>query len=221
MTLTVKGLDYEIKNCNLPSQVKRYNPRGRVPIVLIDDEPALVDSSDIVTALDGRFPDPPLEPDGERPRAQARMLEDWADEVLYFYGIWLRWCEPDNFARLKSKVIHRLPIPFRWFAAPIALREVRARVKGQGVGVKDPSTVRRELSEAFGNLESLLEGRSFLVGDRLSRADIAVAACLDQYRIPELTPETRAETDALPRLSAWLQRVHEVAPNVAEPPPRG
>ena len=39
MALRYKGLSYEIKNCFSPSQVKRFNPRGRVPVLLIDGEP--------------------------------------------------------------------------------------------------------------------------------------------------------------------------------------
>lgn len=84
MALRVKGLDFRVKNVRSPMEARRFNPRGRVPTLLIDGE-TIVDSTDIVTALDARFPDPPLTPVDPLEQAQAKLLEDWADEVLYFY----------------------------------------------------------------------------------------------------------------------------------------
>src|SRR5262245_54457509 len=71
MALAVKGLAYRVINPGNPMEVKKHNPRGRVPALLVDGR-MTVDSTDILTELDRLFPDPPLEPEGELPRAQAK-----------------------------------------------------------------------------------------------------------------------------------------------------
>ena len=55
MALAFKGLEYETKTVLNPLQVKKVNPRGRVPALRIGDE-VFVDSTDILTELDRRFP---------------------------------------------------------------------------------------------------------------------------------------------------------------------
>ena len=216
MALAFKGLDYETRNVRLPAQIKRYNSRGRVPVLLIGDE-IVVDSTDILDALDQRHPDPPLEPTDPAARAQARILEDWADEALYFYGVYFRWCHPPNYARMREHVLNRLPIPFRWIAPLIARRRVRTRTLGQGVGLKDEATVRRELQTCLQSIETLLSFQPYLVGERISRADLAVAAVLDQVHLELLTPDCAAEIDRHPQISTWLERLHRQVPNQAEP----
>jgi glutathione S-transferase len=74
MALRVKGLDFRVHNVRSPMEARRFNPRGRVPALLIDGE-TIVDSTDIVTALDARFPGAPLTPTDPLERAQATVLE--------------------------------------------------------------------------------------------------------------------------------------------------
>jgi len=211
MALRTKGLDYEVRNVGSPAQARRYNPRGRVPSLLIDGE-TIVDSTDIVTALDARFPDPPLTPSDPRERAQAKVLEDWADETIYFYVGWLRWGVDANFERMKQARMSRLAWPRRWIMPRIARRIARARFRGQGVGLKGHDVVRRELGECMDALAAMLEGRSYLVGGGLTRADLAVAAIVDQMDEPRLTPEAAELVRGRPCIVAWLDRVHEKAP---------
>ena len=212
MALGVKGLAFRVQNVYSPAQARRFNPRGRVPTLLIDGE-TIVDSTDIVTALDARFPDPPLTPVEPLARAQAKLLEDWADEVLYFYLAWLRWGVDANFERMRAVRFSRLPWPTRWILPRIAQRIARGRFRAQGVGLKGDDVVLRELVECLDALEVVLRGRSFLVGDGLSRADLAVAAIVDQIDEPRLTPDTAAEVRRRPGIVAWLDRVHQTAPS--------
>ncbi len=212
MALAFKKLDYEVLALSSPTQVKRYNPRGRLPVLSIDDE-LIVDSSDILTELDRRFLHSPMLPEEPIDRARASMLEDWADEVLYFYDVWYRWLDPRNAKRMKREVLAHLPIPFRWLVPPLAAREVRRRARGQGIGLKEPAAVRREYRECLDCLVELLRYDDYLVAGRMTRADFAVCAVLDQLRIPRLTPDAAAEIDARPEVVAWLERIHRHIPN--------
>ena len=57
------------------------NPKGQVP-VLVDGDLALFDSTVILEYLEDAHPDPALYPAGARERAECRLLELLADEVL-------------------------------------------------------------------------------------------------------------------------------------------
>ncbi|HEX7200762.1 MAG TPA: glutathione binding-like protein, partial [Dongiaceae bacterium] len=61
----------------------------------------------------------------------------------------------------------------------------------------------KALSERYAVLDRLLEGRAFLLGDRLSMADIVNGATLYRYY------EMEIERPALPRLAAWYERLKE------------
>ena len=215
MTLHAKGLTYRTRNLSTPMQVKRFNPRGRVPVLIIDGE-TFVDSTDIVTELDRRFPDPRLQPRDPAEWAPVKILEDWADEVLYFYDVYLRFCVPENFARMKKHLLSKLAIPARWIAPVIAVREARARTRGQGVGLKDAGVVRREFDECLDALVVLLGSGAFVAGPKLTRADIAICAVLDQLRLAILTPDAAEAIAKHPEILDWMARVHAVAPNAAE-----
>ena len=214
MALRFKNLHYDVRNIGGPWQAKRYNPRGRVPVLLVDDAP-IVDSTDILTELDRRFPEPPLAPRAPRDATWAKILEDWADEVLYFYSVYLRWCVPANVARMRRVGFAGASATTRWLVAPLAIRIVRSRARKQGVGLKDPARVSGVLDECVATSEQLLPGGPGIAGPDASRADLAVCAVLDQLRIERLTPDTARTIDARPALSAWTDRLHVRAPSAA------
>ena len=214
MALVFKGLGYKTRHCKTPNEVKRYNTRGRVPILILNGE-RIVDSTDILTELDRRFPNPSLLPADPRARALVKILEDWADEVLYFYGVYTRWCVPENFARIRSNILAKLPLPLRWIAPAIISRKVRGRVEGQGVGVKDPATVRREVLECLDALDALLAPGSFAVGDAFTRADLSLASIVDQFSLAAINPDLATEVQKRGNIVAWLARVRAVVPSFA------
>ena len=215
MALRFKGLEFEIVNCKTPGDVKRFNSRGRLPALRIDGE-VFVDSSDILTELDRRWPDPPLLPADAHERAQCRLLEDWADEAFYFQAVWLRWMVPENFDAMRQRLFSKLPFPLSKLLPRIALRQVRGRLRGQGTGLKPENVIRRELHESLEMLDTLATRDAFLCGAKLSRADLAVAATLDQFNTPLTPAASHIDYGPLPHLDAWLARVHDSVPGAAK-----
>lgn len=212
MALAYKSLPYEVVTVTTPMQAKRFNPRGRVPTLLVDER-TVVDSTDILLELERLSPDPALVPDRPKASALAAVWEDWADEVLYFYGVWLRWCDPEGYARLKRHVLATLPIPVRWIVPSIARREVSRRAKGQGIGVKEPEAVRREFTRGLDGLAAVVSEEPFLVGERFTHADLAVAAVVDQLRVEKLTPWAASEIGARESILSWIERVRAHVPD--------
>jgi glutathione S-transferase len=214
MALRFKHLEFDVRNVGGPWQAKRYNPRGRVPVLLVDDVP-IVDSTDILTELDRRFPERPLAPRVPRDAMWAKILEDWADEVLYFYAVYLRWCVKANVARMRRVGFAGVSASTRWLVAPLAIRIVRSRARKQGVGLKDEATVEREFDECLTTIEQMLAVGPWLAGPDPSRADLAVCAVLDQLRIERLTPDAASAIGARSALREWTDRLHVLAPSAA------
>ncbi|GAB4176514.1 MAG: glutathione S-transferase [Rhodocyclaceae bacterium] len=84
IVLAEKKIDYEFveQSPSAPdSIVPRYNPLGKVPVLLLDDESTLFDSRVIVDYLDNSAPNNRLIPTSNRERAQVRRWEALADGV--------------------------------------------------------------------------------------------------------------------------------------------
>ena len=151
-------------------ELRRRGKTGKVPAVEIDGE-LIVDSTDIAYALDERFPEPPLMPADPRERGLCHVLEDWADESLYFIGLYYRWHEAEG----------RKPIPAAFgksvsgrIAYRFYLRRILGQIRGQGTLRKTPEHVRRDLERHLDAIESMLASRPCLLGDIPYLCDFAL-----------------------------------------------
>ena len=61
------------------STIAQYNPLGKIPVLVLDDESTLFDSRVIVEYLDNASPGNRLIPEEKRPRIQVRRWEALAD----------------------------------------------------------------------------------------------------------------------------------------------
>jgi glutathione S-transferase len=120
------------------------NPKGQVP-VLLDGDLALFDSTLILEYLEEAYPSPPLLPEGAAARARCRMLELYADDVLF---------------ALMRRLSHRSDVP------PDDPAERAAQI-AQGRAAE------AAIAHEFAALAAKLGGKDFFCGD-LSIADIAL-----------------------------------------------
>jgi glutathione S-transferase len=82
VVLAEKRIDYDFVNdapASAATQVPRYNPLGKIPVLIIDDETTVFDSRVIVEYLDQASPVAKLIPEDTRPRIQVRRWEALAD----------------------------------------------------------------------------------------------------------------------------------------------
>ncbi|MBI4954516.1 MAG: glutathione S-transferase family protein [Myxococcales bacterium] len=207
--LGYKGLEYATHDVAGPGVMKRISPRTRkVPVLGYDDE-LVTDSSRIFAFVDARHPSPPLWPDDAVARARARLLEDWADESLYWFAVQQRWAVDTNFEPFRARAFGRMPAPLRWFVPGVIRRSVLGQLHGQGIGRLSAEQVLEGLDEHARMLDTLLEEGPFLAGRALTGADLAVFAPLRAVAVTEATPEAAAIVRKHPRLTAWLLRVDE------------
>jgi glutathione S-transferase len=169
-----KGLAFERVPLTDPVQLRRWSPQtGKVPVLEIDGE-RVYDSTLILRRLEALAPDPSLWSPEPATAARQRLLEDWADESLYWQLMAERWCPQSRNATL-DEVAADLP---GWIR-PVARRTFLPWRLGRGPAVQGfgrlPRALRLdEFGAALDDLALLLGESSFFFGEALSAADLAV-----------------------------------------------
>lgn len=186
-----------------PWRLRKLNAAGKVP-VLEHDGRRIADSTDIALYLEDCFPDPPLLPESSRDRALCHMLEDWADESLYFYEMRLRFTVPHNAERWIPEALSHDPAPLRALGKKVVPAVVRKQLEAQGLGRKSNAQVLAEVQRHLDAVEAWLGDRDWLVGSSLTLADLAVFAQLHCLRGTE---EGARMMDARPHILGWMDRV--------------
>jgi glutathione S-transferase len=85
VVLAEKKIDFDwvVDSPNNPeSSVPKYNPLGRIPVLVLDDDTAIFDSPVIVEYLDNLAPNNRLFPQPSRERVEVKRWEALADGLL-------------------------------------------------------------------------------------------------------------------------------------------
>jgi len=182
--------------------IREKNPTGKLPMLDLDGT-LIPDSTNIALELEERFPTPPLLPADPVQRAQVLILEDWADESLYFYEMTTRFGEQD-FAANVGKLVAGAPPEMLEAMGPMLREGFKATTGAQGIGRKSPQQLADDVDRLFGAIDDLQRATGFVVGTSLSLADIAVcvqAECIGDSTIGKQALQPR------PSLSEYFKRV--------------
>lgn len=204
--LHVKGQSYRVEEVSLARSrraVPKINPAGKLP-TLEHDGRIVPDSTTIAYYLEREFPEPALIPAGAEERAHCHVLEDWADESLYFTEMRLRFSLPHNAARWGPELAKHDAWPVRLLAPRLLPRLLGRQLVAQGIGRKPIDAVLDDLVRHIDALAGLLGRRDWLVGSQLTLADIAVFAQLFCIAGAE---EGKARIDKVPAVADWMERV--------------
>lgn len=200
--LRMKGVAHRVENYNglRALKVARLSPAGTLPVLDWGTE-RVADSSAIAAFLEQHQPTPRLYPAGARDAALARTLEDWADESLYAYTLYFRV----EYAQARAQAIALLcagrPSWERAIFANVYTRRLRRRVDALGLTRRPGAEIEAAFLRLVDDLDALLRGREWLVGEARSIADIAVAAQLDEMlRTSTLAERIRHR----PNVARWL-----------------
>lgn len=219
------ALDYKgilAKRCNLlpgfhVRTAKKLAPRSQLPI-LEHDGVVIQGSSDIITHLDAAYPGRLLTPEDEPARREALEWERFADDEI---GPHVR--------RMLYHVLLEHPnlvIPFfthqgPWYGRfllprlyPTLQKRMRALMR---IDAETARESQDRVEQALDRLNTHLRGRSFLVGDRFTRADLAAASLLAPlagppgYGLPwpeSYPPDVQAVIHAFDGKLSWVNRTY-------------
>lgn len=186
MVLALKDIEYEpvhVDPADKPEGYLDISPLGRIPALELDDGRYLADSGVISAWLERICPQPALYPDAPYQYARTLWFEKYADYEI---------STNCTFAVFRNRIVMRL--------------------MGRD---SDEDSARRALSETipplFAYLDKELEGREYLVGDRLTVADLALASQLVNFR----HAGEDVDADQYPNLAAHRKRLHALPPFAA------
>lgn len=188
LILDYKGLAYrKIEVVPGIGQVDLFQMSGQTKVpVLKDGNQVIADSTEIARYLDQRYPDPPLMPTDPRQRGLCLLIEEWADESIGLKSrkvLFGALSQDQNFR--KSLLPPTTPDIVK------SLVEVLPgdvlKVLGFGVGYS-PDVVKSAAADLKRDLEALcllLSNTPYLVGDKPTLADLAVAGLSMLLKFPD------------------------------------
>lgn len=203
--LAHKGVPYRTQEYNglRARQAAGLSPAGKLPVLDYDGE-RIQDSSAIVDFLEKKHPTPPLVPTGPAERALAFLLEDWADESLYFMEVYLRFAIPEVRPKAVELLCAGRPAWEKAVFGPVVGRRMRSKLSAQGIGKLSRERVEQSLVEHVDRIDALLGQSGWLVGSTCTIADIAVGAQLAEIqRTSHLAPRIGEKQ----RVVDWLARL--------------
>ena len=157
----------------------RLSGQRQVP-VLVDGSEVIADSSAIALYLEANHPSPALLPVDPGERARVLLLEDWADTALAG-GVRQALLQ----AAVEEADLRAALLPV---ATPAPLRTLVGAVPGSllaGLGQAVDQGGLEQLRQNLSLLTALVATGHYLVGDRLSLADLAVAGQLSLLKFPQ------------------------------------
>jgi glutathione S-transferase len=216
--MRLKSVPFAVVEIRLRERGKyrQISPTGKFPAI-VHGGGTIVDSTDILRFLESRYPDPPLVPASPRDAALATILEDWADESLYFYDLTMRPWKQNREWFVRDLLAHEPEGPLRSLMAAAIPGAISKVASSQGLGRKSEEAVKADLASLYGALDGLLADAEWLAGPRLSHADLAVRSMVN---VLDRTVEGAALKSARPALDDWCRRVDAAAPpeGISRPP---
>jgi glutathione S-transferase len=184
-----KGIELELQPTGFPNPTPEFraaSPFGKMP-ALVDGDFSLADSSAIIHYLEAKSPEPELIPSDPRERGRVIWFDEFADTILFACG---------------AKIF------FNKVVAP------RFLGRDGDLGAAEAAE-RDELPPLLDYLEGAIPDSGYLVGDRLTLADIAVAGpfanfshcdvAIDSARYPKITAYVNSILSR-PSFSQYVER---------------
>jgi glutathione S-transferase len=173
-----KGVELEVQPTGFPNPSAEFleaSPFRKMP-ALRDGDFTLADSSAIIHYLEAKHPDPALIPSDPQLRGKTIWYEEFADTILFSCG---------------AKIF------FNKIVAPIFMGRPGDEEAATQAEIND-------LPPILDYLEKVAPADGeYLVGDRITLADIAVAGPFANFR----HTQTRIDPERYPRTVAYVERI--------------
>ncbi len=182
-----------------------------IPVLVTPEDEVLQDTSDILDALEKRFPQPPLYPTTPVQQVVAYLWELYADEFMILPAMHYRWSFPESEAKARQD-----------FAAmggnPEVANRFADRMSGSlamlGVGEKTREPIEAHLRTLLDALSVHFESHGYLLGERMSLADCALMGPLYAHLYLDAV-SGRLLRETAPRVCHWIERMNRPDPDAA------
>ncbi|MRI33996.1 hypothetical protein EOPP23_13450 [Endozoicomonas sp. OPT23] len=204
-TLHYKGINnYRMIEYPLGDRrVKKISPTGKLPCIEFNGQ-FIQDSTDIVYFLEREFPEHSVLPAKPEQQALVHILEDWADESLYFYEMHMRFGLPHNGKKNIPRMLVNSTGFMHWFLSKVLPSGILKITESQGIGRKHIEQLIIDVRRHLDAVDKLLQNNQWLVANQFSLADMAVCAMFDCLKDAE---EVAEMLSAYPKITDWMKRV--------------
>lgn len=180
-----------------------------LPTVVTPEGDTWQDTSDIIDALEARYPEPALIPATPVQRVVSYLVELYADEFMIFPAMHYRWGTPEGERDARDS-----------FAAasgdPAGSDKFADTMSGSlmmlGVSEATAPAIVAHLDELLPLMESIFREQGFLLGGQISLADCSMLGPFYGHLYLDLVPGPMIRRKA-PRISNWIERMNH--PDVA------
>ncbi len=187
MALAAKKLEYRtVEITPAIGQIDIFQKTGQKKLpVLFDKETTIHDSSSIIRHLEKMEIEPKLIPEGLKEASQVQIIENWADTTL---------AESIKIVFLEELTKNPILIS-SLFANEISnsmqklLLNIPTKIASQISGLINQKE-KKSLKQNLEYLSNLIDQENFLIGDKLSIADISVASHLSLLKFPNSSGES-------------------------------
>lgn len=186
-----------------------------IPVVVTPENETLQDTTDIIDALEKRFPQASVYPNTPRQRLVALLLEVYGDEWLKIPAMHYRWTKNrdwiiEEFGRLAQP---DLPPDERRRAGEKASRPFAGALPALGATPNSASAIEKSYQDMLTELDTHFANHDYLFGTRPSIGDFGLIGPLyaHQYRDPASGELMR---ELAPHVARWVTRMlHPPEPN--------
>ena len=187
LILDFKGLDYRTVEV-VPGvgqlDLLRLSGQTKVP-VLKDGDTVIADSTEIALYLDRKYPENPLVPHDPVQRGKCLLMEEWADESIGLKGrVAMVGALNQNPSFRASVLPKQTPGIFKNLVSAVPPAMLDFLGSGVGFGGEAVKDALRGLHQDLEALTLILQHQPYLVTDKPTLADLAVASLTMVIKIP-------------------------------------
>jgi len=182
-----------------------------IPVLETPDDETWQDTSDILDALEQRFPAPPLYPDAGVLRLLAYLVELYADEFLILPGLHYRWSFAESAAKARADFA---AVNGDVDAANTFADRISGALPFLGVVPASIPAIEAHTHELLDRLTAHFARHPYLLGSRPSLADCALMGPLYAHLYLDAVP-SRLLRERAPRVCNWIQRMNSPDPDAA------
>jgi glutathione S-transferase len=201
MLLKLAGLEYRTDSDGFGGA-----PKGKLPYI-DDDGELIADSTFIRRHIEQKYGfDFDRGLDAER-RAIAWAFERMFEDHVYWAFLHARWVDDANFNRGPGSYFQRMPMPMRFIVPRIARRQIKAQIRGHGMGRHSDAEIVELGTRSLDAAADFLGQKTYMMGDELSGLDATAFAFLANALSPVFETPLRTAVERHDNIKAYVGRM--------------
>jgi glutathione S-transferase len=140
-------------------------------------------------------------------RATGWAFEKMAEDHLYWVAVYERWMDDENFRKGPIVFFQRVPAPIRPFVTAIVRRNLRARLRGQGLGRHSRDEIPALGTRSIDAIAEFLADKPYFMGAEPTGVDATMFAFAAGVLCPVFKSALRGAAEQHDNLRRYVGRM--------------